>query len=510
VSQPHLEKRGQVTQLIVDDKPFLVLGGELHNSSSSSLAYMATIWPKLKDIPLNAVIVPLSWELVEPYEGKLDFTLLDGLLKQAREQHLKVVFLWLASWKNGMSSYAPVWVKSAPQRFPRVIEDGRPVEILSALGREAQQSDSKALAALMRHIKEVDSADHTALMIQVENEVGVLGASRDHSPSANSAFQSAVPPELTRYLQAHRETLYPELRELWQANGERASGTWEQVFGASPRTDEIFMAWNYSRYVNAVAAAGKSEYNLPMYVNTWLGSLEADPGAYPSGGAQPWVMDIWKAAGTSIDFFSPDIYAPNFADWCRDYSRAGNPLFIPEMENDGGANAANVFYAIGERSAIGVSPFGIDSGSDTSNELGKSYSAIRDLMPLITEQQAKGNVHGFVVNAGFYSPTTFMMQGLEVKVSVDEIFGSHAQKGFGMIIATGPNEFIGIGKGFRVSFRSREGEEIGIAAIEDGHFDSGQWVAGRRLNGDQDDQGKYWRFDPAAISTEKVSLYRFR
>lgn len=36
VAPPHLEQRGNVTQLIVDDAPWLVLGCELGNSTSSS------------------------------------------------------------------------------------------------------------------------------------------------------------------------------------------------------------------------------------------------------------------------------------------------------------------------------------------------------------------------------------------------------------------------------------------------------------------------------------------
>ncbi|MGA9245385.1 MAG: beta-galactosidase, partial [Silvibacterium sp.] len=85
---PHLEKRGVTTQLIVDGKPFLMLAGELHNSSSSSLEYMKPEWPRLAAMSLNTVLTPLSWELIEPTEGKFDFTLVDGLLSQAREQHM--------------------------------------------------------------------------------------------------------------------------------------------------------------------------------------------------------------------------------------------------------------------------------------------------------------------------------------------------------------------------------------------------------------------------------------
>jgi beta-galactosidase GanA len=190
---PHLEKRGSATQLIVDGRPFLILGGELHNSSSSSLDYMKPLWPELAGMGLDTVVTPLSWELVEPNEGKYDFTLVDGLLDQARQVHTRIVFLWLASWKNGMSSYAPAWVKQDTRRFPRVVENGAEVEILSPQGTATQEADARAFAALMQHIKEADSRDHTVLMMQVENEVGVLGDTRDHSAGANRAFSAPVP-----------------------------------------------------------------------------------------------------------------------------------------------------------------------------------------------------------------------------------------------------------------------------------------------------------------------------
>src|SRR5580692_8033489 len=96
--KPHLEKRGVTTQLIVDGKPFLMLSGELHNSTSSNLEYMQSFWTNLKALGLNSVVTPLSWELIEPKEGSYDFTLVDGLIDQARHENEKIVFLWLASW----------------------------------------------------------------------------------------------------------------------------------------------------------------------------------------------------------------------------------------------------------------------------------------------------------------------------------------------------------------------------------------------------------------------------
>jgi Domain of unknown function (DUF5597)/Beta-galactosidase len=509
---PHLEKRAATTQLIVDGKPFLILGGELFNSSSSSLEYMKPLWPRLAAVPLNTVLTPLSWELIEPAEGKFDFTLVDGLLAQAREQHLRVVFLWLASWKNGMSSYPPVWVKQNTKRFPRVILHNNEANILSTIAGfsdATRDADARAFAAVMRHIREVDSRDHTVIMMQVENEVGILGDARDHSAAADQAFASAVPSQLIDYIKAHRDTIDPELRSLWMQLGEKTSGTWAQVFGDTARADEIFMAWNYARYVQSVTGKGKAAYNLPMYVNTWLAGEDTVPGDYPSGGPQPRVMDVWKAAGTAIDIYCPDLYASNFSYWANRYHRDDNPLFIPETRG-GAAGAANVFYAVGEHAAIGFSPFAIDSFSEGTSDLGASYAAIASITPILLEQQTKGSVHGFTLTKEHPS-VEFSMNGYAVQISLDEIFGIHSENGAGMIIATGQNEYLGVGKGFRVLItpRSPGPFKLGYASIDEGIYQDGRWTPGRRLNGDENDQGTYWRFDSRSIKIERAILYRY-
>jgi len=518
VDIPHSEKRGAATQLVVDGKPFLMLAGELLNSSSSSLDYMRPIWPRLAAIPLNTVLTPLSWELIEPREGQFDFTLLDGLIQDARRNNLRLVFLWLASWKNGMSSYVPIWVKENPQRFPRVLEkNGEPVEILSTFGQQSMKADARAFAAVMHRIREVDGEAHTVLMMQVENEVGVLGDSRDRSPAAKRAFEGQVPKELVTYLQQHRDSLLPEFRRVWESAGSKLAGTWQEVFGSGSQTDEIFMAWNYASYVQSVAAAGKAQYPLPMYVNTWLAGPHASPGEFPSGGPLPEVMDVWKAAGTAIDIYSPDIYATNFAEWCDRYNRAGNPLFIPETHG-GTTGQANAFYAVGQRETLGFSPFGIDSFVDKereklldpNNDLGRGYQALLDLAPVILQHEGRGEMAGFLLDKD-HPQTTLELNGYRLEVRLDEIFETQAQSGFGLIIATGPNEFLGAGSGFRVSFSLKNPGSalVGIGSIEEGTFSDSAWIPGRRLNGDENDQGRFWRFVSQRINIEKAVLYRF-
>jgi len=327
---PHLERRGVATQLMVDGKPFLVLGGELHNSSSSSVEYMKSVWPRLAAMHLNTVLLPVAWETIEPEEGRFDFSSVDGLLEGAREYNLKLVVLWFGAWKNTFSSYVPAWVKTNSERFPRVqTSNGMGTERLSPFSAAVRGADAHAFANLMRHLKGADRDAHTVVMVQIENEVGVIPESRDHSPIANASFTAAVPSTLASFLERHRTALNPELRATWEAEGAKTAGTWQEVFGKTPLTDDLFMAWHYATYIEHVTAAGKSEYPLPMYTNAALIRPNYEPGQYNSGGPLPHSIDVWRAGAPSLDFFSPDIYFNEFSQWAGWYARPGNPLFIP-------------------------------------------------------------------------------------------------------------------------------------------------------------------------------------
>jgi hypothetical protein len=526
---PHLEKRGGVTQLIVDGKPFLMLAGELRNSSSSSLEYMKPIWPKLARMRLNTVLAVVSWETIEPQEGKFDFALVDGLLQGARANSLRLVLLWFGSWKNGTSRYTPPWVKANQERFPLVqMKGGKTLEILSTLSAANRDADARAFAALMRHIRQADSAQRTVIMVQLENEVGVLGDSRDRSPAANEAFAGPAPAELLEYLRKHQDTLLPEFRKVWEAAGSRTSGTWEEVFGKGLAADEIFMAWNYARYINRVAEAGKAEYRLPMFVNAWIVQPEdKGPGDYPSGGPVDHVHDVWRAGAPLIDILAPDIYLPNFPELVARYSRAANPAFIPESRA-GAVGAANAFYAFGQHAAMGYSPFGIEEREDPEKgQIPKAYAVLAQLAPLILEHQSKGSIAAVWLNKE--QPAQKLQLGnytLNVELRrTRRAPGLLPEVGYGIFIAAGADEHIAAGTDVQVTFSpNTPGPPIaGLASVEEGTYMNGRWVAGRVLNGDEvqlrydlaaaaaeNQSGSGLRFGPDGPAIQRVRLYRYR
>ena len=512
---PYLRKQGTATQLIVDDKPFLVLAGELGNSSSSNVEYMRPVWPKLAAMNLNTVLIPVYWELLEPTEGKFDFSLIDALIQDARKHNLHLVPLWFASWKNSMSSYAPAWVKTNQKRFPRSQDrTGNGMEILSPFSKENTETDARAFAAFMRHLREIDGNDHTVIMIQVENEIGMIPDSRDRSAIANELFAQSVPAELMNYLQQHKEDLVPEFRAVWQANGFKSRGTWEEIFGKGPGTDELFMAWYFARYANRVAEEGKAEYSLPMFVNAALIRPGAMPGQYPSAGPLPHLMDIWRVGAPKIDFLSPDIYFQNFAEWVRRFDASGNPIFIPEAM-PGTSDSVNGMYAIGQHNAIGFSPFSIDSlDEQTADAVTASYDLLKQLAPLILERQGKGSIAGLLPEGPEQrAPQQLRLGDYILNITYDRP-STQSPKVIsgGLVMAAGPDEYLFAGTGLTITFETdKPGDPIvGLLSVDEGKYVNGQWIQGRRLNGDQTHQGRHVRLPPGRFGIQRIKLYRYR
>ncbi len=498
---PHLEKHGSATQLLVDGQPLVMLAGELHNSSSSSLEYMLPIWPKLAALNLNTVIASISWELVEPEEDKFDFALVDGLIAGARQHNLKLVFIWFATWKNGDAAYVPAWVKTNWSRFLRCQHrPGVNTTQLTALSEDNVKADSRAFAAVMRHIRQVDQKQHTVVMMQVQNEAGVMPVSRDHCPLAEEAFAKAVPSELLQYLVAHKATLIPEFKEVWARSGFHESGTWSEVFGEGSLADEVFQAWYVAQYIGRVTAAGKSEYPLPMYANAWLVQHRGqEPGKYPSGGPVARMMDVWRAAAPAIDLLAPDIYLDDFKAVCAEYTQSGNPLFIPEASRDERAGL-RAYYAIGHHHALGFAPFGIDSLAET-NVLREHYGLLKRLHPLLAQHQGKETLQGFMQYKD-EKRLEFEIGDYRADVEYRSEEGGSGPGG-GLVIAIAPDTFVIAGANYSIRFPSRRDKpgSTGWLSIDElvppapgkssfGTRKSGpvpglDLVSGRRLNGDE-------------------------
>ncbi len=518
-SLPKLVKKGTTTQLIVDDKPFIILGGELGNSTATTTENMKSVWPKLKTMNLNTVLVPVYWELIEPIEGKFDFKLYQDLIIEARQNDIKLVFLWFGSWKNSMSSHAPAWVKLNQDKYPRVKDhSGRSQEILSSFSENVLEADKNAFEKLMQFIKDFDTKDRTVIMVQVENEIGMLPSARDHQTLANEAFKKPVPTELMRYLQQNRDSLVPEFREIWKKNGYKTSGNWEEVFGKGLHTDEIFMAYYYALFTDKITEAGKKLYPLPMFVNAALNKAGREPGNYPSAGPLPHLMDVWKSAGKAIDFLSPDFYNPDFKHWCDLYTRQGDVLFVPEHVFDQSV-AAKALFTIGHYEGMGFSPFSIESTQKPEDEpLGKMYGLIKELSPLITSNQGTGKIKGIMLSKS--DPETIVRLGkYEFTCKHDYTLswtpGARTETwplGSAIIIQTAENEFYIAGSGVVITTKFMENKDlnIGLLKVDEGNFINNNWTVKRHLNGDQTHQGRHINIGTNQFGIQRVEFYGYR
>ena len=515
VGIPQLRKQGNAIQLVVHGKPYLIRGGELGNSTASSLNYMKPMWEKLVRMNLNTVLIPVYWELIEPDEGKFDFVLVDGLIQEARRNNLKIVPLWFGAWKNSMSTYVPAWVKNDERRFPRSQgKDGRGIEILSAFSDEVANADAKAFRALMRRIRETDATQNTVVMVQVENEIGMIPDSRDRSAVANESYSAPVPAELITYLERNLESLAPEMRSLWAARGYKTRGTWEEVFGRGVASEEIFTAWHFARFTERVTKAGKAEYPIPMFVNAALIRPGYLPGQYPSGGPLPHLIDVWRAGAPSIDFLSPDIYFQNFAEWTRRYDKPGNAFFLPEAGPFPNV-PVNMLYAVGQHNAIGVSPFAIESLQDPlAGQLAAAYDLLAQLEPLIVANQGRGGIAGLLSEGPEQrQPQRLLLNGYALNITYDKATDASTPPPLsgGLVIASAADEFVIAGTGMTITFEpdSPGPPAVGLLTVEEGRFSDGRWIAGRRLNGDQTHQGRHVRINAGRFEIQKLKLYRY-
>lgn len=545
-----LQKQGTATQLVVHGMPFLILGGELGNSSAACPQDIERIFPKLKKMGLNTVLVPVYWDLTEPVEGQFDFTLTDKALQQARENDLKIVFLWFGAWKNSMSCYAPLWFKENHKKYPRAYtQSGKPLEIASVFSEAVYEADHHAFSQWMQHIATVDKEEGTVIMIQIENEIGMLEDARDYSREANKIFNAPVPAEFMTYLQKNKKALHPQMLKKWESQGCKKQGYWQEVFGADIYTDEIFMAWHYAKYVEGLAQTARSIYNIPLYVNAAMNSRGRKPGEYPSAGPLAHLIDVWHCGAPSIDILAPDLYDNGFTDWVARYKLHNNPLFIPEIRLTDN-NSVRAFYIFGEHDAIGISPFSIEDGSDSPNSpLVQSYAKLTELMPLLTKYQGKGLMKGLLFDS---ENKERIIADDDLTITARHFFtlpwdpratnGSIWPEGGGILLKLSKNEYIVAGSGIVLEFAKTsekqtiekqkqlgedgfalrndqiktkhdkfKGMRCGIGYVDEVKVDKdGKLHYVRRLNGDQDHQGRHVRISVGDFKILHVQLYEYQ
>lgn len=468
--------------LYVDGAPFFVLGGQCGNSSNWP-SQLPTVWQTMHEMNANTLEIPIYWEVVEPEQGKYDFSSVQLLLDQAREHDMRLILLWFATWKNGSNHYMPQWMKVQSKRFFNVVgKNGKQIDSPSAHCTEAMELDKKAFVEFMSYLKLYDE-QHTVIMVQVQNEPGTWDSVRDYSKSLDKVFAGPVPEAL----------LKPSVMKELETQAKK--GSWSEVFGY--RADEYFNAWHIASYIEQVAAAGKAVNPLPLYVNVALREPFGNPPAttYESGGATDNVIAIYKAAAPHIDFVAPDIYLNGDAKYMKVlelYNRADNPLMVPETRD----NPKYLYEVVAN--GIGFSPFGVDGKKH--EPLAAEYKLLKPIAKKLGQWQSEGRIYASIQKEGQKADTAIVDMGnWAAKLIYGNVFRNvtpsieEPREGHAMLIKLAEGDFYAIGTNVRFTFVPQgkdKGKPWHYLVVEEGTFDEkGKWQVSRILNGDETDWG---------------------
>lgn len=538
------------SEFTVLGKPFLSIGGQTHNSSSYYPEDMDRSFRSVKELGGNTVATPLCWDKFEAVEGQFDEDWVRGVIDQARKWGLHLVFLWFATWKNGTMEYTPAWVKQDQARFPRTLcHDMSPTAVLSCHSESNRAADEKAFCKLMQVIKDYDEKVGTVVGVQVENEPGILGATRrDFGPDGERDFGADVPEALIDYIKANPTG---RLAGFWTDAGAKITGSWTTVFGGYGA--EACSAWHTARYIDSIAAAGKKVYDLFLYANVWLdgGSLgnNWDLGGleYPCGGAVSKSLEVWYAACEALDVIAPDNYqmeTRRHMEVSKTYAnpQEGWPLYVPES-HAGGLNSTMMFYALGELGAIGYHIFACESCLDNDGNMQerakvmqRSMRMIANASDLIMQHRCDGVMHALYQRVGDGS-AHLKLPGWKCRVCyTGHGYGWNAmdfrhhdairretklitdvtdETARGLLFQVKENEFYLVGHNLRLLFNryepddgsipptwlnpSHQANSMGTLIIEEGSFVGGKYVPVRTRSGDEARHGIWAQEDCGVI-----------
>ncbi len=504
---PEIVQKDGRYALMVDGAPFLIMGAQANNSSDWP-AMLPKVWPAIAYLQANTLEMPIYWEQFEPQPGAFDYSAMDTLLAQAREQHVHLILLWFGTWKNGSQHYMPEWMKRDPQRYFHVTnKNGDAVDSPSPFATASLAADIHAFTAFMTHLKAADP-ERTVLMVQVQNETGTWGALRDYSPSANKLFAAPVPADVLKAM--NRTPATP-------------GANWQDVFGGD--AEVCFHAWAVARYVQQVAAAGKAVYPLPLYTNAALRDplLPGAPGSYESGGPTDNVLPIWKAEAPALAILAPDIYLPDSARYLKVldlYHRPDNPLFIPETIGFG--PPVRFFFSALGRGAIGYSPFGLDytrthpaaptgepSAPDSFLEpTAQNYRLLAPMMRDLARLSFAGKLQA-VEEEKDAPPQTMHFGSWDADVTYGAVRNGPAKGnpepiGRALVAQLSDHQFLVTGLYARVDFRpTQPRQHRQFLRVEEGTYENGEFKFVRILNGDQTDWGLNFSAEPEVL---RVSL----
>lgn len=522
---PYIKYKDGRHCLMVDGKPFLMLGAQCNNSSAWPDT-LPEVWSAMEQLKVNTLEIPIYWEQFEPQKGQFDYSVIDTIITQAREHNVRVVLLWFATWKNGSNHYMPSWMKQQPEKYPNMInKEGQEIDSPSPHAEATLNEDIRAFSAFMKHLKEFDK-QHTVIMVQVQNEPGAWGSVRDYSKDAQKIFDKAVPKEVLKAV----------------GKNPKSNKNWKDVFGND--ADEFFQVWHVAQYIGKIAQVGKDIYPLPLYVNAAIRNpINPGPPYYQIGGPNDNVFELWKAAAPAVDVLAPDIYFSDTETYLKAmelYARGDNPLFVPEtFWHD---DFPKFFYSALGYGAIGYAPFGLDDTRIRINKKGEVMTAEEmyeptainfELFAPMASEIARLNFEGKIQTAvqlkpvdstadrgnavdrvNYITDKTLHLKSWDADVafgtfsrlSRSEFQPQHPDGRF-LIAEFSENQFLVCGYHCRVMFKpsgKNKNSNWQYLKVEEGHYENGVFKVERILNGDQTDWGL--NFDSPKVL--RVTLYR--